>query len=93
MYSRVNKYVNDTAPWSLDEKNLNKRNIIIYCVLEFIRKSMILLQPIIPVKSKIFLDSLVIQNSERLIDNISNKFKIKSGLKIKKIDIQFKKCL
>jgi len=52
MYSRVNKYVNDTAPWSLDEKNLNKRNIIIYCV-----------------------------------------FKIKSGLKIKKIDIQFKKCL
>jgi len=93
MYSRVNKYVNDTAPWSLDENNLNKRNIIIYCVLEFIRKSMILLQPIIPIKSKIFLDSFMIKNSERLIGNISNKFKIKSGLKIKKIDIQFKKCL
>ena len=56
--SEVNKYVNDSAPWSLKDDNLEKRNIIIYTVLEFIRKISILLQPIIPEKTKIILDSL-----------------------------------
>jgi methionyl-tRNA synthetase len=89
--SEVNKYVNDSAPWSLKDDNLDKRNSIIYVVLEFMRKISILLQPIIPEKTKIILDSLNIDQNERFIKNISGNFSLKPGSKIKKIDILFKK--
>jgi methionyl-tRNA synthetase len=89
--SEVNKYVNDSAPWSLKDDNLDKRNSIIYVVLEFMRKISILLQPIIPEKTKIILDSLNIDQNERFIKNISGNFSLKQSSKIKKIDILFKK--
>jgi methionyl-tRNA synthetase len=89
--SEVNKYVNDSAPWSLNDENLEKRNIIIYTVLEFIRKISILLQPIIPEKAKIILDSLNVREDERFIKNINKNFSLKSEIKIQKINILFKK--
>jgi methionyl-tRNA synthetase len=89
--SEVNKYVNDSAPWSIKEDNTEKRNVIIYTVLEFIRKVSILLQPIIPEKSKIILDSLNIKEDERFIKNINKNYSLKHEIKIKKINILFKK--
>ena len=89
--SEVNKYVNDSAPWSIKEDNLEKRNVIIYVVLDFMRKISILLQPIIPDKSKIILDSLNINQNERFIKNINKKFSLKQNTKIQKINILFKK--
>jgi methionyl-tRNA synthetase len=89
--SEVNKYVNDSAPWSIKEDNIEKRNVIIYTVLEFIRKISILLQPIIPEKSKIILDSLNIKEDERFIKNINKNFTLKQEIKIQKINILFKK--
>jgi methionyl-tRNA synthetase len=89
--SEVNKYVNDSAPWSIKEDNLEKRNVIIYAVLEFIRKVSILLQPIIPEKSKVILDSLNIKEDERFIKNINKNFALKQKIKIQKINILFKK--
>jgi methionyl-tRNA synthetase len=89
--SEVNKYVNDSAPWSIKEDNIEKRNVIIYTVLEFIRKISILLQPIIPEKSKIILDSLNIKEEERFIKNINKNFSLKEEIKIQKINILFKK--
>jgi methionyl-tRNA synthetase len=89
--SEVNKYVNDSAPWSIKEDDIEKRNVIIYAVLEFIRKVSILLQPIIPEKSKIILDSLNIKEDERFIKNINKNFSLKQEIKIQKINILFKK--
>jgi methionyl-tRNA synthetase len=89
--SEVNKYVNDSAPWSIKDDNIEKRNVIIYAVLEFIRKVSILLQPIIPEKSKIILDSLNINEEDRFIKNINKNFSLKQDTKIKKINILFKK--
>jgi len=89
--SEVNKYVNDSAPWSIKEDNFEKRNVIIFTVLEFIRKISILLQPVIPEKTKIILDSLSIKEDERFIKNISKNFSLKQDLKIEKINILFKK--
>ena len=89
--SEVNKYVNDSAPWSIKEDNIEKRNVIIYAVLEFIRKVSILLQPIIPEKCKIILDSLNIKEDERFIKNINKNFALKQEIKIQKINILFKK--
>jgi methionyl-tRNA synthetase len=59
--------------------------------LEFIRKVSILLQPIIPEKSKIILDSLNIKEDERFIKNINKNFSLKQEIKIQKINILFKK--
>jgi methionyl-tRNA synthetase len=89
--SEVNKYVNDSAPWSIKDDNIEKRNVIIYAVLEFLRKVSILLQPIIPEKSKIILDSLNINDEDRFIKNINKNFSLKQDTKIKKINILFKK--
>jgi methionyl-tRNA synthetase len=89
--SEVNKYVNDSAPWSIKDDKIEKRNVIIYAVLEFIRKVSILLQPIIPEKSKIILDSLNINEEDRFIKNINKNFSLKQDSKIKKINILFKK--
>jgi len=89
--SEVNKYVNDSAPWSIKEDNLEKRNVIIYVVLDFIRKVSILLQPILPEKTKIILDSLDVNENDRFIKNINKDFALTHGNKIKKINILFKK--
>ncbi len=55
------------------------------------RKISILLQPIIPDKSKIILDSLNINQNERFIKNINKNFSLKQSTKIQKINILFKK--
>ena len=89
--SEVNKYVNDSAPWSLKEDNLEKRNVIIYVVLDFIRKISILLQPVIPEKTKIILDSFNIDENERFIKNVNKNYRLKHNTKIQKINILFKK--
>jgi methionyl-tRNA synthetase len=89
--SEVNKYVNDSAPWSLKQDNLEKRNVIIYVVLDFIRKISILLQPVIPEKTKIILDSLNIDENERFIKNVNKNYRLKHNTKIQKINILFKK--
>jgi methionyl-tRNA synthetase len=55
------------------------------------RKISILLQPIIPEKTKIILDSLNIDQNERFIKNINKNYFLKINTKIKKINILFKK--
>jgi methionyl-tRNA synthetase len=50
-----------------------------------------LLQPIIPEKTKIILDSLNVKEDERFIKNINKNFSIKPETKIQKINILFKK--
>jgi methionyl-tRNA synthetase len=55
------------------------------------RKISILLQPIIPEKTKIILDSLNINEDERFIKNINKNFNLKQNTKIHKINILFKK--
>jgi methionyl-tRNA synthetase len=55
------------------------------------RKISILLQPIIPEKAKIILDSLNINQDERFIQNINKNFSLKQNTKIQKINILFKK--
>ena len=73
------------------EDNLEKRNVIIYVVLDFIRKISILLQPVIPEKTKIILDSLNIDENERFIKNVNKNYRLKLNTKIQKINILFKK--
>jgi methionyl-tRNA synthetase len=49
------------------------------------------LQPVIPGKTKIILDSLNIDENERFIKNVNKNYLLKHNTKIQKINILFKK--
>jgi methionyl-tRNA synthetase len=86
----ANKYFNDESPWAkkLDKKRMNT---IIYVALEIIRKISILFFPIIPQSSEKVLSILSININDCSINGIKNHFSNKPKLKLKKMDILFKK--
>ena len=86
----ANKYFNDQEPWKV--KSDNKRlSTIIYTSLEIIRKISFLLYPIIPNSSLKALKIFDIKEKEIVFSTIENHKFLKSGNKINKIDILFKK--
>jgi len=86
----ANKYFNDQEPWN--KKNDEVRlNTIIYTTLEIIRKISFLLYPIIPDSSLKALKIFDIKEKDIMFSTIENHNFLKSGNKINKIDILFKK--
>ena len=86
-----NKYFNDLQPWALKKNNLERMNSVIYTILNQIRSISILLSPIIPQSSNKILNILNINDKDRTIKKILDIKFLKSGSKIKKTDILFKK--
>ena len=86
----ANKYFNDQEPWNKkdDQKRLNT---IIYTTLEIVRKISILLYPIIPISSLKALKIFDIKEKDINFSSISKNDFLKSGTKINKIEILFKK--
>ena len=79
-------------------KNLGKKktdqerlNTIVYVSLELIRKISILLYPIIPTATMKILDIFQIKEDDIDFNSITNDSILKTGSKIKKINILFKK--
>ena len=66
-------------------------NSVIYTILNQIRSISILLSPIIPQSSNKILNILNINDNDRTIKKILDIKFLKSGSKIKKTDILFKK--
>ena len=87
----ANKYFNDLQPWALKKNNLERMNSVIYTILNQIRSISILLSPIIPQSSNKILNIFNINDKDRTIKKISDIKFLKSGSKIKKTDILFKK--
>ena len=87
----ANKYFNDLQPWALKKNNLERMNSVIYTILNQIRSISILLSPIIPQSSNKILNILNINDKDRTIKKILDIKFLKSGSKIKKTDILFKK--
>ena len=71
--------------------NLERMNSVIYTILNQIRSISILLSPIIPQSSNKILNILNINDKGRTIKKILDIKFLKSGSKIKKTDILFKK--
>jgi len=87
---QANKYFNDQEPWKKkgDQKRLNT---IVFTSLEIIRKISFLLYPIMPdtiIKALCIFD---IKESDIDFDSVGTHDYLKSGNKINKIDILFKK--
>ena len=87
----TNKYINDEEPWKLKKKNIGKMNNILHISLEQIAKISILLNPIIPKASSKVLDALNINIELRNSSFLEGKNIISEEVRIKELDILFKK--
>jgi len=87
----TNKYVNDEEPWKLKKTNIEKMNNILHISLEQIAKISILLNPIMPNKTSKVLDALNINKRSRDLSFLDGKKIFDDKIKIKELDILFKK--
>ena len=87
----TNKYINDEEPWRLKKSNSEKMNNILHLALEQIVKISILLNPIIPNKTSKVLDALNISIKLRNLAFLDGENVIGDEIRIKKLDILFKK--
>ena len=89
----TNKYINDEEPWKLKKKNEEKMNNILHLSLEQIAKISILLNPIIPNASEKVLDALNIKNKFKNLNFLDKNIILDDKVKIKNLDILFKKIV
>ena len=80
--ARVNKYIDETAPWVLaKEENKEKLKSVMYNLAESLRKISIMSKPFIPNSSKEILSQLGLKEEDSTWDNIEN-YNIKNGTKV-----------
>ena len=87
----TNKYINDEEPWKLKKGNIDKMNNILHLSLEQIAKISILLNPIIPNATNKVLNALNLNNELRNLSFLDGKKIIANKIKIRDLDILFKK--
>ena len=87
----TNKYINDEEPWKLKKSNIDKMNNILYVSLEQIAKISILLNPIIPKATSLVLDALNLNFKYRDLSFLDGKSIFSNEIKVKELDILFKK--
>ncbi len=87
----ANKYFNDSEPWALKNKDINRMNTILFTILEQIKNISILLNPIIPIATNKALSTLNIPLEKRNIENIKNQNLFDFNKKLNKHEILFKK--
>ena len=87
----ANKYFNDSEPWAVKKKDLNRMNTILFTITQQIKNISILLNPIIPTATRKVLDTINIKDSEINISNISNQESIDYNKELKELKILFTK--
>ena len=87
----TNKYINDEEPWKLRKNNIEKMNNILHIALEQIAKISILFNPIIPNATSKVLDALNIKPELRNLSFLDGINIFTNEIKIKELDILFKK--
>ena len=87
----ANKYFNDSEPWKHKNTNPERMNAIIYTICEQIKNISILLHPIIPLATKKVLESMNLKKDDISIDNILTNNIFNHNIKLKELDILFKK--
>ena len=87
----TNKYINDTEPWSLKKKDINRMNTVLFVALDQIAKISILLNPIIPNSTTKVLNALNIKKNFINLSFIEDNKVFKNDIKIDKLEILYKK--
>ena len=86
----ANKYFNDQEPWKKKD-DIKRLNTIVYTSFEVIRKICFLLYPVIPQSSLKAIKMFNLNENDINLSSIKKHDLLKPGLKIKKIEILFKR--
>ena len=89
----TNKYINDEEPWKLKNINKEKMNNILHLSLVQIAKISLLLNPIIPQASSKVLDALSMSQKSRNLSFLDTAVLLSDEIKIKDLNILFKKII
>ena len=89
----TNKYINDEEPWKLKKNDTEKMNNILHISLEQIAKISILLNPIIPSSTSKVLNALNVKTELRDLSFLDGDNILADQVKIKELDILFKKII
>ena len=89
--SRINEYVDKTAPWVLRKTNVKRMEASLYTAVEAIRVIAILLQPIVPESAKNILKQLSL--SDVKFEAIRDQDALKPGSKLPEPRVIFPKLL
>ena len=89
----TNKYINDEEPWKLKKNDTKKMNNILHISLEQIAKISILLNPIIPSSTTKVLDALNVKTELRNLSFLNGTNILADQVKIKELNILFKKII
>ena len=87
----ANKYFNDSEPWALKKKDLNRMNTILNTIVKQIMNISILLNPILPTSTKKVLDTINISENDISIDIIDKDNIFNHNKELKNLDILFRK--
>lgn len=79
-----NRYIDDMAPWVLRKTDPDRMATVLYVLLEVLRYSAILYQPLIPTSANKILDQLKVPVDERTFDHLDDSFAVKHGTAISK---------
>ena len=83
MVGDANKYIDDMAPWMLKKSDPERMETVLYVLMEVLRHTAILYQPLIPSSANKILDQLSVQEDERMFDHLETS-PIKPGTPISK---------
>jgi methionyl-tRNA synthetase len=79
MIREGNKYIDEQAPWVLKKTDPQRMGTVLYVIMEILRYSAILYQPLIPESANKMLDLLTVPHEERSFVHLNDSFRIKSG--------------
>lgn len=80
----ANKYIDTMEPWVLRKTDPERMKTVLYVIMEVLRYSAIMYQPLIPDSANKILDLLTIPENERSFDHLTDEYKIKLGSPITK---------
>jgi methionyl-tRNA synthetase len=67
------------APWALKKADTERMATVLYVIMEVLRQSAILYQPLIPDSANKILDQLNFPEDERSFAHLDDSYRIKSG--------------
>jgi methionyl-tRNA synthetase len=80
----TNKYIDDMAPWVLRKTDPERMATVLYVIMEVLRYTAILYQPLIPESASKILDQLTVPANERTFIHLSDRYRIPPGTPISK---------
>ncbi|GFH45848.1 hypothetical protein CTEN210_02322 [Chaetoceros tenuissimus] len=83
-----NKYIDDQAPWFLRKTDIDRMATVLYVLMEVLRISSILYQPLIPESANKILDQLTVPENERSFEYIKSS-PLAFGTRLQKPQIVF----